>query len=57
MEEKCVFFKKIIKLWKKNEFNGEDGRERKEKMGKDMEEKRVWIFERPGNLQYFTILL
>lgn len=57
MEEKCVFFKKIMKLWKKNEFNGEDGRERKEKMGKDMEEKRVWIFERPGNLQYFTILL
>lgn len=57
MEEKCGFSQKTIKSWKKNEFIEESERERKEKMRKDMEEKRVWIFERPWNLQYFTILL
>ncbi len=57
MEEKCFFSQKTIKLWKKNEFIEESERGRNEKMGKDMEEKRVWIFERPWNLQYFTILL
>lgn len=39
MEEKCAFYQKTIKLRKKNEFTWESGRERKEKMGKDMEEK------------------